>query len=138
VGVGVGEEDSVSAGVSYSVLISCSEFYSVTNAYCPSVNTGSRMISSAPAAVVGNQLSVASYGTWANPAGGSLTYGFQWYRCSTDVAASATCSPISGATNSSYTVQSTDLHSYISLMVIASNSGGSVPSSLAAPVGEVT
>ncbi len=69
-----------------------------------------------PTPVLGAKLT-ANVGTWtASPA---PVYSYQWSRC-----AAGTCTPIAGATASTYTVQSIDTGSSLEVSVTASNSGG--------------
>ena len=58
----------------------------------------------------------ASPGSWTNS---PSSYAYQWQRCS------ASCSNISGATASTYTVQSADVSDTIKVVVTATNAGGS-------------
>jgi hypothetical protein len=59
-------------------------------------------------------------GTWTGIP--TPTYSYQWSRCSTTSVSS--CVAISGATASTYAVQSADVGFYLDLTVTASNSGG--------------
>lgn len=67
-------------------------------------------------AAVGETL-IGSPGTWSGST--PISYAYQWERCS------GSCANISGATSSSYTVQSADAGSTLLLSVTASNSAGS-------------
>jgi hypothetical protein len=69
-------------------------------------------------AQVGDQLS-ASEGTWTN---GPSSFAYQWEDCN---AAGGSCTPISGATGSSYTLASGSLGSAVVVAVTATNAGGS-------------
>src|SRR5204863_4231342 len=69
-------------------------------------------------AQVGSQLS-GSTGSWS---GSPTSYGYQWEHCDST---GFNCSPISGATSSSYTLVSADQGFTIRFVVIASNSTGS-------------
>lgn len=72
-------------------------------------------ISGVPA--VGNSLKVSSNGTWSG--GPAPTYGYRWYSCG-----SKSCSPINGATKSTYTPTSADIGKTVEVQVTASNSYG--------------
>ncbi len=90
----------------------------------PPTNTGAPAISGT--ASVGSALT-ASPGSWSGtPAPG---YSYQWDQCSTTSLSS--CAAISGATASSYTVQSADAGSYLDLVVAATNSAGTAMSTSA-------
>ncbi|HVU76647.1 MAG TPA: hypothetical protein VHC67_03625 [Gaiellaceae bacterium] len=69
-------------------------------------------------ATVGSTLT-ADPGTWSDPA---AALGLQWERCD---ATATTCTPIDGATGSTYTVATEDLGSTLELAVTATNAGGS-------------
>jgi hypothetical protein len=58
-------------------------------------------------------------GSWANSPTG---YTYQWQDC-----IGLSCSPISGATNSTYVIQSSDLNKALSVIVTATNTLGSTP-----------
>jgi hypothetical protein len=61
----------------------------------------------------------ASTGTWS----GSVTgFSYQWERCTSTSASS--CSPIGGATGSSYTCQTADIDLYLRVEVTATNPAG--------------
>jgi len=72
----------------------------------------------------------ASPGTWNYS---PTSYAYQWRRCST----SSGCANISGATSSSYVLQSSDVGDTIDVVVTASNAGGSA-SVVSAPTVVVT
>lgn len=80
----------------------------------PPQNTSPPTVTGTP--IVGLTLNSAN-GTWT-PAGVAFTY--KWLRC-TDNASLATCSPIGGATASSYTLVSGDLGKYIRVEVTGAN-----------------
>ena len=65
----------------------------------------------------GDTLSVSD-GTWSN---GVTGFGYVWEDCDSS---GTTCSPISGATSSSYTLRASDVGSTIVASVTASNVGG--------------
>jgi chitodextrinase len=69
-------------------------------------------------AQVGQSL-VVLQGSWT---GSPTSYAYQWLRCDS---AGAACSPIPGATASSYTVASADVSRTLRATVTATNSGGS-------------
>jgi cellulase (glycosyl hydrolase family 5) len=64
------------------------------------------------------QMLAASAGSWS---GSPSAYGYQWRDCS-----GSSCSNISGATGSSYTLGVSDVGHSLDVLVTASNSGGSV------------
>lgn len=66
--------------------------------------------------IQGSTLTVST-GTWANS---PTSYSYQWQDC-----IGPTCTNISGATNSTYTVQSSDIGYSLAAVVTASNSSGS-------------
>jgi Big-like domain-containing protein len=72
----------------------------------------------------------ASSGAWSNK---PTSFAYSWQDC--DSSGSA-CSPISGATSSTYILQASDVGQYVSVQVTASNLGGH-GSVLAASVGPV-
>ena len=80
------------------------------------VNTAPPTISGS--AAVGQTLT-ASPGSWSNS---PTSYTYVWQRCNST---GSSCSPIGGATASTYTVQAADLGSTIRVAVTAMNSGGS-------------
>ena len=69
------------------------------------------------------QTLTASNGSWSDS---PTSYAYQWQDCS------SSCSNISGATNSSYTLQAYDVGDTIDVVVTASNSGGSASATSAA------
>jgi hypothetical protein len=93
----------------------------LTNTVLPSVS-GS--------AVEGEKLS-ASDGTWT---GNPMSYAYQWEDCNT---LGESCSNISGATASSYTLAASDVGGTMRVAVSASNAGGSA-SATSAPTAAVT
>lgn len=86
-------------------------------------------------AVQGNVLTAAT-GTWA----GSPTFTYQWYRCNSS---GIFCSPITGATSSTYTLVSGDVGSKDQVNVVGTNGSGAtqygsaVTSTITAPSGPV-
>jgi hypothetical protein len=66
----------------------------------------------------------ASNGSWSN---NPTSYAYQWQDCTT----ASSCSNISGATSSTYTLQSTDVSKTIDVVVTATNAGGSTPATSA-------
>jgi hypothetical protein len=81
-------------------------------------------------ATVGNTLTVSDNGSWtAVPA---PSYSYKWESCSGGI-----CSPISGATSSSYTLTSAELGKTVEVQVTATNSYGSA-SALSNSLGPVT
>ena len=63
------------------------------------------------------QTLTASKGTWTNS---PSSYGYQWQDCT-----SRSCTNISGATSSTYTLQASDVGDTIDVVVTATNAGGS-------------
>jgi hypothetical protein len=61
-------------------------------------------------------------GTWLD---GPTSYSYQWEDCNTS---GASCSSIAGATGGSYTLTRTDVNDTVRVVVTASNTGGSTPS----------
>ena len=107
-------------------------------------STGTTTACSNGCAVVGQTLGVST-GTWTNS---PTSYTYQWDRCSTALGANqgvggndgallsapvtSSCSAISGATSSTYTVQSADTgHSLVPIVTAYSGSTASSPTSLA-------
>jgi hypothetical protein len=70
---------------------------------------------------IAGQMLTTSPGSWMNASG---TYSYQWQDCDTS---GNNCSPITGATSSSYTLAATDVGDTIRAVVTASNAGGSTP-----------
>ena len=85
----------------------------------PPSNTGLPVVSGT--AQQGSTLSTSN-GSWT---GSPTSYAYQWQRCS------SSCSSISGATSSSYTLQATDVGDTIDVIVTATNTGGSTPATSA-------
>jgi hypothetical protein len=98
----------------YVLLASFSSGSTITT---PPVNSALPAISGS--AVQGKSLTVST-GTWSGSP--TPTYNYQWNRCSTS--AQSSCTPISGATSSGYTVQAADGGYFIDATVTASNSVG--------------
>jgi hypothetical protein len=73
----------------------------------------------------------ASSGTWT---GSPTSYAYQWQDCS---AAGASCTNVSGAAASSYTLGSSDVGHTVRVVVSASNAGGATPAA-SASVGPVS
>ena len=76
------------------------------------------------AAVEGQKLS-ADRGTWSGDS--PISYAYQWVRCGSDGGSSdgSNCASISGATNTSYVLDSGDVGKRLRVRVTASNSSGS-------------
>ncbi len=89
----------------------------------PPANTALPSISGS--AVEGQELK-ATNGTWS---GSPTSFAYQWQDCNT---AGASCTSISGATASSYTLASDDVGHTVRVQVSATNSGGSTAASSAA------
>jgi hypothetical protein len=73
------------------------------------------------ASIVANGLA-ASTGSWSGTV--PIGYAYEWLRCSS-ASDQSSCSTISGATSSSYTVDSGDAATYLRIRVAASNVAGS-------------
>ena len=89
---------------------------------------------SAPAVTgqaVQGQTLTSSIGSWS---GSPTSYAYQWQDCNST---GGSCTNISGATSSTYTLQGGDVGSTIRSVVTATNSGGST-SQASAPTGAVT
>jgi hypothetical protein len=115
--------------LSYSVLVTCGRWSSLTQTSCPPANTAPPAIAGSPSA---GQTLTASPGGWTLV---PTAFAYQWQRCSSSSATS--CAPISGATASQYTATATDKGSWLGVTVTATNTGGSTPAS-GVPVGPVT
>jgi hypothetical protein len=83
----------------------------------PPANTALPTISGTAQA---GQTLTASSGGWSGSQ--PIAYGYQWQRCDT---AGANCSPIGGATATSYTATSSDVGATLAVTVTATNSAGS-------------
>jgi hypothetical protein len=83
----------------------------------PPANTALPTISGTAQA---GQTLTASSGSWSGSQ--PIAYGYQWQRCDT---AGANCSPIGGATATSYTATSSDVGATLAVTVTATNSAGS-------------
>jgi len=88
----------------------------------PPVNTALPAVSGT--ASFGSVLTTTS-GTWSTPNAGIYTY--KWLRCSTQTESS--CTYISGATTSSYTVAATEVGNYVRSEVTISDSTNRLPAS---------
>jgi len=96
-------------------------------------------VNSSPPAVSGTlqqgQKLSASTGSWSG--GGTISYAFQWQRCSSS---GTSCGDISGATSQSYDAGSSDVGKTLRVVVTATNSSGSAtaassPTGVVAPAG---
>jgi len=85
------------------------------------VSTGSPVITSSASQVQGHVVQ-ASAGSWSN---GPSSFAYQWEDCVQSRASGHQCSPISGATSSSYKLQSSDVNSTVEVRVTATNASGS-------------
>jgi hypothetical protein len=136
-GVSTGAGASLGATLGYSVLITCNQWLGVTGQACPVTNASAPVNKSAPAitgtAAVGQTLN-STTGGW-EPSSNVTGYGYQWLRCSSSNV--STCTAISGATNSQYTVVAADKGSWLSVAVTATNVTGSTTSPRASPAGAV-
>jgi subtilisin family serine protease len=93
------------------------------------VNTASPTISGTAQA---GQTLTASTGQWSNSPTG---YAYAWSRCDSG---GANCSAVSGATSSSYQLQSADVGSTVRVAVTASNAAGSSAPTSSSPTGVVS
>jgi hypothetical protein len=82
------------------------------------VNNGAPSITGT--AQQGDTLTVSDSGTWSN----DPSLGYAWEDCTDSTETS--CSPITGATSSSYTLQASDVGSMVAAVVTGSNNGGQV------------
>jgi hypothetical protein len=86
-------------------------------------STVSAPASTSPPAISGTpqdgQTLAASTGAWS---GGPTSYAYQWQRCDSS---GSSCTALSGATSSSYAVQTADVGSTLRVAVTASNGAGS-------------
>ena len=128
---------STGLSLSYSVTIGCGQWYSWTLQMCSPANRTPPAITGTPA--VGQTLTV-DHGQWA--AGGTgpeftLTYHYQWQRCT--IASQTSCNPINNTTSSSssYTLTTTDTGKWITVQITATNTGGSSPPVTAALTGPI-
>jgi outer membrane protein OmpA-like peptidoglycan-associated protein len=80
---------------------------------------------------VGDALSTTD-GTWTGTTG---SYTYKWYRCTantaTDASTDSSCTAISGATNSTYTLVSADNTKYVTVVVTGTGTDGSTTTSMA-------
>jgi hypothetical protein len=85
------------------------------------VNTGEPAISGSP---IQGQTLTATNGSWSGTA--PITYAHQWVRCGTDGGApdGSNCTFITGATSTSYVLQSSDVGHRMRVRVTATNSAG--------------
>ncbi|HEX5450720.1 MAG TPA: hypothetical protein VFW85_11770 [Gaiellaceae bacterium] len=92
------------------------------------VNTATPVLSGT--LTTGQNISVTS-GTWTGLA--PISYGYAWQRCN---ATASVCSAITGASHSSYLLQSVDVAAYMRVIVTATNKGGTatMTSNLVGPV----
>ena len=96
------------------------------SAPAPSGNTGvvgAPPVAGSPPAISGSatqgQMLTEAHGTWSNP---PLTaFSYQWQRCA---AGGGRCTPISGATNQTYTLTAADVGSRITVQEVAANAYG--------------
>ncbi len=104
-----GNEYAVSPASTYVVGVTTSSPSAPSNTSPPTINGQ---------AVQGQTLS-AGTGSWS---GAPTSYAYQWQDCNSS---GASCSSISGATASSYTLQASDVGDTVRVAVTASNAGGS-------------
>ena len=97
------------------------EKYNVSGPPTPPANTGAPAVTGST--VEGATLT-ASNGTWTGSL--PLTYTYQWSQCDSS---GANCTPIAGASSSTYVVQSNDLGSRLAVAVTATNGSGSATAS---------
>jgi hypothetical protein len=114
-GLAVGPSGTLWFGFTWGVH-GTNNVYEVESGLVPVIRDG---ISLTGNAFVGQRLTGA-HGNWkyANQ-GGSFTYNYQWQRCVV-----MTCTDISSATNSTYTLQSADLGFTVRVKVTTSNRNG--------------
>jgi len=82
--------------------------------------------------LVGSTLAVTSPGSWdaSSEIYGALSYTYQWFRCGFD---GTGCGSISGATSSSYTVQSADNGSTLAVEVTAADNSANATTTVNLP-----
>jgi hypothetical protein len=119
-GVATGAGTGFALTYSYSLIITCGDWFDITQQVCPPANVGLPAITGTPA--VGQTLS-ASTGVWTEF---PTSYTYQWQRCTSSLPSS--CSPIGGATASQYVIKAADVGKYLTVEVGAANAGGWVPS----------
>jgi hypothetical protein len=126
------------AGETVRVIVTASNLGGST----PATSAASAVIAALPPSPPGNtvmpavngtttqgQKLTASNGTWT---GSPTSYGYQWRHCGSS---GKTCTNISGATASNYTLAASDVGHTMSVTVTAANAGGS--SSMSSPVSPV-
>jgi hypothetical protein len=101
---------------------------SATSAQTSSVQTPLPPATMAPPTISGAPQQglglTASSGSWSNS---PTSYGYQWQDCSS----STSCSDVTGATASSYTLQASDVGQTVDVVVTATNAGGSASATAA-------
>jgi hypothetical protein len=102
-------------GTAENTSTSCAS-YLPSNTVAPSTPTGTAQQ---------GQVLTANSGTWTNS---PTSYSYQWWNC-TAPNNSGSCTAISGANSSTYTVQSADVGKYILFSVFATNGYGNASSS---------
>ena len=80
-------------------------------------------------ATVGNALTTTN-GTWSDADGDGRSFTYQWYRA--DDSNGTNAASISGATNSSYTLTTSDAHKYLRVVVTANDGRGGTPTATSA------
>lgn len=94
--------------------------YVMGQAAAPTAPTNSAAPAVTGQAVQGQTLTTSN-GSWN---GSPTSYTYQWRDCNSP---GASCTNVSGATSSTYTLQSTDVGKTINSLVTATNAGGSTP-----------
>jgi hypothetical protein len=126
----VGSSLGLQAGETFTSVTHSTHVDAVVGSPQAPGNTSPPILTGTP--IQGQQLSVTA-GTWSN---GPTTSTYQWVDCTT--AAATSCTPISGATGSSYTLQASDVGEYVTVTVTAHNASSSTASSQPTPLGPVT
>jgi hypothetical protein len=120
VGASTGGGFEMNFSPTYSLLVTCQHWTSVTGHDCPAANIDPPTISGSP--TVGSTVT-ASEGTWSSVP--NLSFSYQWQWC-TSSDPSAGCTSIPNATSRSYLVTPTDAGHWLTVSVTATNSGGPV------------
>jgi hypothetical protein len=95
------------------------------------VNNGAPSISGTPA---DGQILTADPGTWNSP--DTVSYSYQWVSCADATTANCT-SDIPNATNLTYTLQASDVGTFVGVVVTATDNESQSASATASPVGAV-
>ena len=115
-----------------AVVTATNSYGSASETSAPSSTVTGPPVDETPPAITGTpvegQQLTATAGTWSDP----TSYSYQWEDCD-----GSTCTPIAGATSSTYTLQPSDVGSTVEVVVTATDSDGST-SATSAGDGPVT